>query len=63
MGQYAAYEDQAARGVDLFTVDAEFDDFGGTVEWDDQSGLMFALNESVSSWRSRQHSDWLDADA
>lgn len=62
MGQYAAYEHQADI-VDLFTIDAEFDQFDGKVDWDDQSGLMYALNESATSWRSRQHSDWLEADA
>ncbi len=47
--------------MDLFTVDADFDEADSGAGWDDQTGLMYAINESATAWRSQLSVDSLDA--
>ena len=61
MGQFAKYDEQTLNAVDLFTVDADFDEADSGAGWDDQTGLMYALNESATAWRSQLSMDSLDA--
>jgi hypothetical protein len=61
MGRFAIYDEQASNAVDLFTVDADFDEAAAGAGWDDQTGLMYALNESATAWRSQFSMDSLDA--
>jgi len=62
MGQYANFDEQASNAVDIFTVDADFDEPAAGADWDDQTGLMYAVNESATAWRSQLSMDSLDAD-
>ena len=61
MGQFTNYDEQASNAVDSFTVDADFDEADSVAGWDDQTGLMYALNESATAWHSRLSMDSLDA--
>ncbi len=62
MGRYANFGEQASNAVEVFTVDADFDEPAGGADWDDQTGLMYALNESATAWRSQLSMDSLDAE-
>ncbi len=59
MGRYA-FEYDLDDAVDLFAVDTEFDnpDSG----WGDRVGLLYAVNESATNWRSQLSADDFDAD-
>ena len=62
MGQYANFDEQASNAVEIFTIDADFDEPAGGADWDDHTGLMYAINESATAWRSQLSMDSLDAD-
>lgn len=62
MGYYDNFDDHASNAVDVFTVDADFDEPASGADWDDQTGLMYALNESAMAWRSQLSMDSLDAE-
>ena len=62
MGQYANFDEQDSNAVEIFTVDADFDEPTGGAGWGDQAGLMYALNDSAAAWRSHLSMDSLDAD-
>lgn len=62
MGRFAKSDEQASNAVDLFTVDADFDEADSGAGWDDRTGLMYAINESATAWRSQISVDSLDAE-
>jgi len=58
MGRYATNREQMSSDLDLYTVDADFDEPAN--RWDDRAELIYAVNDSASLWRSQTPRDGFD---
>lgn len=58
MGRYATNREQMSSDLDLYTVDADFDEQAN--RWDDRAELISAVNDSTSLWRSQTPRDGFD---